>query len=580
MFPQGFSSNFPQTTFGETDGRREVSLPYHPAFGAPFSWPSHAPTLNASDSFTVPQHAQAWPSPRPQSFGAPPQAAPPMAPRQFTPFIPMKGTQSGRSEIGFTIGYTMREVGMSNENHTGNTPGSTGNAPTFGTLDVGSISGADTMWYLAVLSLQSGDEPKFTYTEGIPGDWTVKVTFGDSVVTLEHDGSTQAALKSDVCREVLDILRARYSSWRLPDHPGPEARLGSWLWSSLLQDYCDRRQISRPVYTKYTHEKGYRLEVEVAGLSFFGSRKYYATFTEATHASAHCALHHLILGTNVPTFVNDTIAVGSTANQGASWRPINANSMPIKQNKKAGKCTRASTAPPRPARRTRRAKRTRQLSGALVNAPAPSSSSNGAPSGAASRSCPPRKAKSKPPRENANLVPIPVDQQRVIKAESSPSTPIESKPSSQELVLRTAECASQVERVEKICDFLSIAPPVYNTDPSFSPDGELKYDAVAIFPNDPFLARVGPIGQVRNISGSMNKAKEQCAAKVVDYLIEMRREDETWDEQDREKTQKIQIWERASTQAQEAADYLDRVVIERSPPFCPVKEEDELSDIS
>lgn len=59
--------------------------------------------------------------------------------------------------------------------------------------------------------------------------------------------------------------------------------------------YCQQRGISDPVYTQYSNFDGYRNEVEVDGLSFFGVEKCYPSIDEAIIGCAHKALHHLLV---------------------------------------------------------------------------------------------------------------------------------------------------------------------------------------------------------------------------------------------------------------------------------------------
>jgi hypothetical protein len=68
---------------------------------------------------------------------------------------------------------------------------------------------------------------------------------------------------------------------------------------------------------------------------------------------------------------------------------------------------------------------------------------------------------------------------------------------------------------------------------------EIQYHAAAYFPGDPFLARVGAIGQIKNVNGSKDMAKEACATEVVKFLIQMVKDDNNWEERDKEREQVI-----------------------------------------
>lgn len=60
-------------------------------------------------------------------------------------------------------------------------------------------------------------------------------------------------------------------------------------------DYCTQNKVNLPKYTKYTHENGYRYEVELSGSSYFGALKFYPTDAEARNASAHMGLYSLLV---------------------------------------------------------------------------------------------------------------------------------------------------------------------------------------------------------------------------------------------------------------------------------------------
>lgn len=49
------------------------------------------------------------------------------------------------------------------------------------------------------------------------------------------------------------------------------------------------------MYTQYSNFEGYRNEVEVDGLSFFGVEKCYSSIDEAIIGCAHRALHYLLV---------------------------------------------------------------------------------------------------------------------------------------------------------------------------------------------------------------------------------------------------------------------------------------------
>ncbi|KAL2363477.1 hypothetical protein RJZ56_003609 [Blastomyces dermatitidis] len=69
--------------------------------------------------------------------------------------------------------------------------------------------------------------------------------------------------KAETCRDALESLKEKYSGWILPELPGPKVTLGVWIWTALLQEYCQQNKLDRPIYTKYAHEEGFWYEVEI-----------------------------------------------------------------------------------------------------------------------------------------------------------------------------------------------------------------------------------------------------------------------------------------------------------------------------
>jgi hypothetical protein len=94
----------------------------------------------------------------------------------------------------------------------------------------------------------------------------------------------------------------------------------------------------------------------------------------------------------------------------------------------------------------------------------------------------------------------------------------------------------------EICDLLHLERPNYQIDATGDGLNEIQYRAAAYFPYDPYLARVGAIGQIDNMSGSKEVAKEACAAKVAQCLIQMVEDDNSWDDRDRKKEENLRAW--------------------------------------
>lgn len=76
-----------------------------------------------------------------------------------------------------------------------------------------------------------------------------------------------------------------------------------------------------------------------------------------------------------------------------------------------------------------------------------------------------------------------------------------------------------------ICGLLALQDPEYNLDIYNRGFGAPEHYAAAFFPNDPFLARAGAIGQVRYTHDDRCQAGEECAREVAKYLINMVEQD-------------------------------------------------------
>ncbi|KAL2377553.1 hypothetical protein RJZ90_006637 [Blastomyces dermatitidis] len=352
--------------------------------------------------------------------------------------------------------------------------------------------------------------------------------------------------KAETCRDALESLKEKYSGWILPELPGPKVTLGVWIWTALLQEYCQQNKLDRPIYTKYAHEEGFWYEVEVGGVSCFGANKFYKTATEAIHASAHAALYCLLItGPEImPLFQGVGLAGGLLAN---SFRVelllhmfrnhhFNHREEPHYSIFRSGRFPSDSianmTKQITQAMRKRHVGRNRLLSG-----------DPGVPTAPRAVLLPPgptkqvgkmaRKGKKKDNGKNANLLPIPTTSRRLPTVVLPSSETKSHKIWPGDLELMTKKYSNPCERVEKICFLLSMELPEYHITPlEGQADGTaLLFSAAARFPNDPFLARVGNIGWTKYVE-STQMAKEKCAVQVLGYLMRMVREDEDWEQED------------------------------------------------
>ncbi|KLJ13512.1 hypothetical protein EMPG_11551 [Blastomyces silverae] len=358
----------------------------------------------------------------------------------------------------------------------------------FGDLDVDSIDLNVAIFYFGVLSIVASLHPHFSYERTAEGNWRAFLMYWGAATAASKDEAYEDKFvaKAETCRSALEGLKEKYSGWALPELPGPKVTLGVWIWTALLQEYCQQNKLNRPTYTKYAHEEGFRYEVEVGGTSFFGTNKFYKTTTEAIHASAHAALYSLLI----------------------TGPEIMSMFQGIPQ-----------------AMRKRHVSRSRLFSGdpGVPTAPGPTKQ-GGKKAG---------KGKKKAKGNNANLLPIPTTNRRLPTVVVRSSETKNHKISSGDLELMTKKYSNPCERVEKICSLLSMEQPEYHITPlEGQADGTaVLFSAASRFPNDPFLARVGNIGRTKYVE-STQMAKEKCAAQVVGYLMKMVREDEEWEQED------------------------------------------------
>ncbi|KAI9876999.1 MAG: hypothetical protein M1830_005065 [Pleopsidium flavum] len=77
---------------------------------------------------------------------------------------------------------------------------------------------------------------------------------------------------------------------------------------------------------------------------------------------------------------------------------------------------------------------------------------------------------------------------------------------------------SWAAKVTDLCIHLSLQPPTYQLTPS--PLAQSMYSGGACFTHDPLIK--SPVGEVRNVFGKKN-AKEACAERVVEFLMELGR---------------------------------------------------------
>ncbi|OJD10741.1 hypothetical protein AJ78_08328 [Emergomyces pasteurianus Ep9510] len=418
----------------------------------------------------------------------------------------------------------------------------------FGSLNVDDIDLNVAIFYFGVLSLVSSLRPNFSYERTAQGYWRAFLTYWGATVSRNGFFEDKFVAKAETCRAALERLKEKYSGWVLPELPGVQVVLGSWIWTSLLQEYCERNKLSRPTYTKYLHDDGFCYEVDVGGNSYFGANKFYKSATEAIHASAHAALYSLLL--TFPEAVSLFRGVGfagglhvkSTNNEAATTR-VQKSSIQTQGRLILFYLSITDKV------RKRQAERNRVLSGDPGVSAGISNVTNSPraimlqPGSAKQGSRKSKKGKKKAKGGNANLFPIPTKNRRLPTIEALSSKTKSRRISSEDLELMTKQYQNPCERVEKMCSLLSMEQPEYQIDPLQAQEGVASlFSAAARFPNDPFLSRVGKIGRTKFVD-SMQMAKEKCAAQVVVYLIKMVQEDEEWEDPEVKVEENIRKWE-------------------------------------
>ncbi|KAG8206230.1 hypothetical protein GTR04_6392 [Trichophyton interdigitale] len=175
------------------------------------------------------------------------------------------------------------------------TPRELGPTKVLGDVNTAKLEDKDAMFYFGVICIQENLSPSFEFLQYFDNKWVVRLRFGGHEVSKLQSYPTKAAAAADACRGGLATLKGLMPLWVVPESPVPGVSPNRLRWNSLLTLYCQQRGISDPVYTQYSNFDGYRNEVEVDGLSFFGVEKCYPSIDEAIIGCAHKALHHLLV---------------------------------------------------------------------------------------------------------------------------------------------------------------------------------------------------------------------------------------------------------------------------------------------
>ncbi|WEW59867.1 hypothetical protein PRK78_005348 [Emydomyces testavorans] len=389
-----------------------------------------------------------------------------------------------------------------------------------GALEVAEISQREAVFSFFILAIQKKLKPRIEYKAHFDSKWVVRLTFAGQTLEPQLSFESKFAAKVHVCRE----------------------------------GYCDLQKLPRPDYTPYTHKQGHRHEVTVDGTSYFGVKKFYKTVTEAVHASAHNALYRILVFENEFPLENQRAELATPYQSELLGSAVKAMQEALSNKKSKSTATKsqassvdyvvltllltrtqtpkkkkpspkaASTSTKVQKSGGKRKGRSSKISKCIVQVK-PCRSLQGVSgktdAGAGHTAAP------KITKGNANLTSLGTKQRFLTAPETSESPSCNLKLTTAMLNDQLRSCNAYSEKVEKICQLMGIQAPEFRI--TQTPEGfrNGQADAAAYFSADPYLARVGAIGEVKFVRPK-EMAKEACAAEVVKFLIKMVEEDEYW----------------------------------------------------
>ncbi|KAK2879551.1 hypothetical protein FQN49_000771 [Arthroderma sp. PD_2] len=233
------------------------------------------------------------------AFGStPPNPFPtvPRGERSFSTFANAIPCQTGENNHGSPgllgrVNYIQRSARVS----TAVPPRSPGPNKLLEDVDIASLEPKSAIFYFGVICVQERLASCFEYLEYFDNMWMVRLRFAGHEISKMQSYHTKAAATADACRGGLAVLKDAMPLWALPHTPQRGIQPDQVRWNILLGLYSEQRGLENPIYTQYSNFDGYRYEVEVAGLSFFGVEKCYPTIDEAIIGCSHEALHFLIV---------------------------------------------------------------------------------------------------------------------------------------------------------------------------------------------------------------------------------------------------------------------------------------------
>lgn len=83
-------------------------------------------------------------------------------------------------------------------------------------VDLQSLEADKVLFYFGVLTLQCVlSLPKVEYSQDATGGWGAMLMIGGYTLVVPHLFVSRLIAKVEVCRDALDLLRARYPQWIL-----------------------------------------------------------------------------------------------------------------------------------------------------------------------------------------------------------------------------------------------------------------------------------------------------------------------------------------------------------------------------
>ncbi|KAE8349040.1 hypothetical protein BDV28DRAFT_152261 [Aspergillus coremiiformis] len=360
----------------------------------------------------------------------------------------------------------------------------------FATLNFETLTMDQAIFYFGVIALEKALLPRFHLSSSRhTGHWGVKLTLYGHTLVRSHVYKSPKEAKADVCRDALRSLSVDHPEWAIPLQPNDLPATSARDWVEISRDCCMLNGLCEPEYTKYkcAQGRGYFHKVKFRGVSYFGPQdRGYRSEYDSQNAAAHLALYTWLISDSDDGHTHLRYFASNRSNGRLLELAPRASS-------DVGNW---QTLPKRLA------------SAALSNE--------------GGRSHKRRKEQI----ENSNTLPV----------ANCRLAPIEVHVEKEEPMWKLAPCEiidqlqglkSHSERLERVCQLLSLKPPEIRIErlgrrPIESVEGE--YSAAAYFQDQPFLVRAGAIGRVE-INGTKIEAQEACAEKVAEYLIEMVEED-------------------------------------------------------